>query len=179
MQLDTSSPLTSGFRPVPFRSGSIISNRGFASSLCIEVRAFTRVVRATMHSADFCIPIPSPLDAGNSRQICRSPRVRQVTSTLIPTVFTPLHPGLVLNFEEYDLHPSGMPPVRFLFVGSALFLRLPSDPPHGWHPCLWLTVPPGGPLGDLNPLAPCHAKHTTKKKPTILVGFSSGSCEKA
>ncbi len=33
----------------------------------------------TMASADFCQPIPAPFDAGSSRQVDRSPRVRHVT----------------------------------------------------------------------------------------------------
>jgi hypothetical protein len=32
-----------------------------------------------MASADFCRPVPTPLDAGSTRQIGRSPRVRRVT----------------------------------------------------------------------------------------------------
>lgn len=32
-----------------------------------------------MASADFCRPIPAPLDAGSTRQIDRSPRVMRVT----------------------------------------------------------------------------------------------------
>ena len=47
-----------------------------------NVQAFGRVLfgsppcpQPTMPSADFCIRIPSPLDAGSTRHACRSPRV--------------------------------------------------------------------------------------------------------
>src|ERR1700733_10770062 len=82
--LDAPFSYSRGFRPLPSERESGFSAILSASPIVIEiqvslpllhVRAFGRVVRPTMPSADFCHPFTSPLDAASSRQGARSPRV--------------------------------------------------------------------------------------------------------
>jgi len=66
--------------------------------------ALYQLVRLThMAAADFCQPIPAPLDAGSTRQIDRSPRVRRATFTLILAAFTMVLSVQVSGFEDICL----------------------------------------------------------------------------
>ena len=66
--------------------------------------ALRRLVKpTTMASADFCQPIPAPLDAGSTRQVDRSPRVRRATFTLMPAAFTAVLSVQVSGFEDISL----------------------------------------------------------------------------
>ena len=56
-----------------------------------------------MVSADFGQPIAAPLDATSTRQADRSPRVRRVTFTLMPTASTSVLSGQVLGFRDSGL----------------------------------------------------------------------------
>ena len=57
----------------------------------------------TMASADFCLPIPPPYDAGSQWQVGRSPRVMHATFTLIPAASTSAVPVQVPGFEDIGL----------------------------------------------------------------------------
>ena len=87
---DAPPPYSFGFRPLPsgvdvdlsidtsaplcrHRNSSVPSDTSF--SALRQGGQFP----ATMASADFCRPVPTPLDAGSTRQIDRSPRVMHVT----------------------------------------------------------------------------------------------------
>ena len=99
--------------------------------------ALHRLVSPTnMASADFCQPIPAPLDAGSTRQVGRSPRVRPATFTLMPAASTTVLSVKVSGFEDIglltqhsrlicDSCSSGQ---RF----ACGFLQIP---PRGRHPC--------------------------------------------
>ena len=99
--------------------------------------ALRRLVRpTTMASADFCQPIPAPLDAGSTRQVDRPPRVIHATFTLIPAAYTTVPSVQVSGFEDirlltqydrlvYDSCSSGQ-------CFACGFLQIP---PRGGHPC--------------------------------------------
>ena len=82
-------PATRGFRPLPSGLAPGISTRPSAAPVVIEIQgscplascsALYRLVRPTpMASADFCQPIPAPLDTGSTGQVDRPPRVMRVT----------------------------------------------------------------------------------------------------
>ena len=56
----------------------------------LNVQTFSPVDRPTMSSADFCQPIPSPLDDGSTRQIDRSPRVMRIhLHTYVCRIYVP------------------------------------------------------------------------------------------
>ncbi len=59
--------------------------------------------KPTMASADFCCPIPAPLDAGSQWQNNRPPKVMRVTFTLIPAASTSTASVQVLGFEDNGL----------------------------------------------------------------------------
>ena len=48
-----------------------------------------------------------------------------------------------------------MPYIRFLYVRPGLCLQLPSDSPHGGHPCSWLTIPTIKARSGLTPYSCC------------------------
>ena len=48
-----------------------------------------------------------------------------------------------------------MPYIRFLFVRPRICRRLPSDSPHGGHPCLKLTIPTIKARSGLTPYSCC------------------------
>ena len=99
--------------------------------------ALHRLVSPTnMASADFCKPIPAPLDAGSTRQVGRSPRVRRTTFTLIPAASTAVFSVQVSGFEDICL----LTQYNRLICDSCSsgqcfacgFLQIP---PRGGHPC--------------------------------------------
>jgi len=81
-----------------------------------------------MASADFWQPIPTPLDAGSTWQIARSPRVlRTYLHAYACRIYvTPFRASFGLC-RYLPAHPSATPRIRFLFVRPALCLRLPPD----------------------------------------------------
>lgn len=89
-----------------------------------------------MTSADFCHPIPAPLDAGSQRQDDRPPRVMRVTFPLIPAASTTAVSVQVLGFEDICLltHCD-----RLLCdscsSGQCFAFSFLQIPPHGGHPC--------------------------------------------
>src|SRR6266508_3344446 len=82
-------PAIRGFRPLPSEVAPGISTRPSAAPVVIEIQgscpltscsALCQMVNPTrMASADFCQSIPTPLDAGSTRQIDSPPRVMRVT----------------------------------------------------------------------------------------------------
>jgi len=90
--------------------------------------ALHRLVRPTnMASADFCHRLPTPLDAGSTRPVGRSPRVMR--ATFIPSArrvyFHTFR--MVLGFESLGpLAQMWLTRMRFLFIGQD-FAYLPSD----------------------------------------------------
>ncbi len=84
VRLDAQATGPCGFRPLLPEDVPAVSVRLSASPFLIEiqgschtlhVRAFSPVDGPTMPSADFCRPIPPPLDSGSTGQIDRPPRV--------------------------------------------------------------------------------------------------------
>src|SRR5258706_1681319 len=57
-----------------------------------------------------------------------------LTFTLMPAAYTPKLSVQVLDFEDICLLIQLARLMRFLFVGPALCLRLPSDPTSRWTP---------------------------------------------
>src|SRR5690625_2735075 len=70
-----SSEWASGFSAILVCASPVIENQGSCPAL--HVPAFSPVEGPTMPSADFCRPIPSPLDDGSTWQVGRPPRVRR------------------------------------------------------------------------------------------------------
>src|SRR5690606_16044694 len=54
----------------------------------------------TTTSADFCPPLPTPLDASSQRQVNRPPRVMRATFTLMPAAFTAVRAVQVPGFDD-------------------------------------------------------------------------------
>jgi hypothetical protein len=92
---------------------------------------------ATMASADFCRPVPTPLDVGSTRQIGRSPRVMRVT--FLPytrRIYSPTLPDGYRALKVIAFSP-GWDCLVCGFCSSGRdfacgFLRIP---PRGRHPC--------------------------------------------
>src|SRR5262249_14772513 len=84
--------------------------------------------RPTMPSADFCNFFPSLLNDSSSKQSCRPPRVlRSHLHAYANRIYKQaLLTGIGLRRQSHP-HPACLPHMRFLFVGPALCLRLPSD----------------------------------------------------
>ncbi len=88
----------------------------------------------TMPSADFCRPLVAPLDvAGSARsffclalQISRSPRLMRIPFTIMTVAFTSTLSGSAWGFNDIGHLTQRVRLMRFLFVGPALCLRLPS-----------------------------------------------------
>ena len=104
--------------------------------LRLYVRPFsTACARPTTASADFWKPLRIPCGIPcRLRQVPRPPRVRTAA-------FTP-HPPHLLHHRlmatgfalSRKLAPIMQPGMRFVFLGSGLCLRLPSDPTSRWTP---------------------------------------------
>ena len=99
--------------------------------------ALHRLVGPTnMASADFCQPIPAPLDAGSTRQIDRSPRVRRATFTLMPAAFTSVFSVQVSGFEDNCLLTQyGRLICDFCSSGQCFACGFLQIPPRDGHPC--------------------------------------------
>lgn len=57
--------------------------------------------------------------------------------------------------------------IRFLCVRPGLCLRLPSDSPHGGHPCPWLTIPTIKARSGLTPYSCCPCRANMAKRETL------------
>jgi hypothetical protein len=127
-------------RPAPSQARflRLLPTRNSGSSPKRHVRAFSDAAFATagtMPSADFCRPVRRPLDLRSSRQTDRPPRVmrshlRAYTRRLYVRAFR-ASIGLCIYLPA---HPALPPRMRFLFVGPAFCLRLPSDSTSRWTP---------------------------------------------
>lgn len=134
--------LPRGFRPLLPVSGSLTGHLLRVSrkqSLpCTTGSALHRVVRPTnMASADFCRPIPTPCDAGSTRQVDRSPRVRRVTflphtrriySTTLPDDYR----ALKIMASSPGWHCLVCDSCSSGWKFACSFLQIP---PRGGHPC--------------------------------------------
>ena len=90
----------------------------------------------TMPSADFCQPIPAPLDAGSTWQVDRPPRVRHATFTLIPAAYTTVPSMQVLGFEDIRLLTQYDRLVcDSCSSGQCFACGFLQIPPRGGHPC--------------------------------------------
>ena len=69
-----------------------------------------------------------------------------------------------------------MPYIRFLFVRPRICRRLPSDSPHGGHPCLKLTIPTIKARSGLTPYSccPCRANMVQQGTACPLSCFVNG-----
>src|SRR5512139_2697798 len=89
-----------------------------------------------MASADFCQPIPSLYNDGNTWQVGRSPKVRR--ATFIPytrRIYFYIFRVIIGLWILWPPRPDVAASMRFLFVGPGLaysFLRIPL---HSGHPC--------------------------------------------
>ena len=82
----------------------------------------------TTASADFCRPIPTPCDAGSTRQSGSSPRVRRVTFVPYTRRIYGHTFRMISGFGYFgSLAQMWTPHMRFLFVRPGLCLQLPSD----------------------------------------------------
>ncbi len=99
--------------------------------------ALHRSVSSTnMAAADFCQPIPTPLDVSSTRQVDRSPRVRRVTFTLMPAAFTTAASVQVSGFKDMGLLTRyGRLICDFCSSGQCFACGFLQIPPHGGHPC--------------------------------------------
>jgi len=83
-----------------------------------------------MPSADCWVPFPPPFDGGSSSwsRFPALPGYDALTSALIAAASTARLSGQELDFEDNGLLVSiVMPFMRFLFIGAAFCLWLPSD----------------------------------------------------
>jgi len=128
--------------------------------------ALHRLVSPTnMASADFCKPIPAPLDAGSTRQVGRSPRVRRTTFTLIPAASTAVFSVQVSGFEDICL----LTQYNRLICDSCSsgqcfacgFLQIP---PRGGHPCRPANTSPCRACRGLTPPSGCALPGAPLKK---------------
>jgi len=126
--------------------------------------ALHRLVRLTnMASADFCYPIPEPLDSGSTWQDSRSPRVRRVTFTFIPAAFTAVFPVQVLGFKDIGLLTQYDCLIcSFCSSGQCFACSFLQIPPHGRHPCCPANCSPCRASRGLSP--PSHPTATTAVK---------------
>ena len=111
------------------------------------------VKTATMASADFCQPIPTPLDDGSTRQVGRPPRVSR--ATFIPYTRRIYFRTLPYGYRALEIMASS-PGCGCLICGSCSSGRdfaysfLPTMP-RGRAVAVRLVVPAIGPTGDLHP----------------------------
>jgi hypothetical protein len=111
------------------------SHRGPGLLLHVHVRAFSRIERPTMSSADFCRPLRPPRGGRSTRQVGRSPRVvRTHLHTYARRIYGRAFRTGTGLWRHWTPHPARTPRMRFLFVGPVLCLRLPSDPTSRWQP---------------------------------------------
>ena len=155
-----------GYRPPPPAASTAISTGSSVAAVVIEGSALYLFHRfspsvdghqPTMASADFCNPIPIPLDTGSQWQDNRPPRVRRVTFAPMPAASTSAACVQVSGFEDMRLitHRDrlicdswGTPSLRRASV-------LPAAPFRSHLTvntlAVRLIVPLVGPIGDLHP----------------------------
>ncbi len=112
-----------------------VNHRESRLLLHVHVRAFSRIERPIMPSADFCQSIGPPLGGPSTGQIDRSPRVmRTHLHTYARRIYVrAFRTGIGLQ-RHMTPYPARPPRIRFLFVKPVLCLRLPSDPTSRWQP---------------------------------------------
>jgi hypothetical protein len=94
-----------------------------------------------MPSADFCRPVRRPFDLRSTRQTDRSPRVmRSHLRAYARRIYVRVFRASTGLGRYLPARPALPPRMRFLFVGPAFCLRLPSDSasrrtplPSGWQ----------------------------------------------
>ena len=104
--------------------------------LRLPVRPFSPAyTEPNMASADFCEPFKTPCEIfSRHRQARRPPRVRTAAFTPHPPHLLH-HLLMVMGFAlSRKLALAIQPDMRFVFLGSAFCLRLPSDPTSRWTP---------------------------------------------
>ena len=130
-----------GFRPILPALGSLARHLlkaiGESVQPLMTGSALHRMVNPTnMASADFCCPIPPPLDGSSTRQNNRSPRVRCATFTLIPAAFTTVLSVQVSGFEDTGLLTQHDRLVcDSCSSGQCFACGFLQIPPRGGHPC--------------------------------------------
>ena len=99
--------------------------------------ALRRSVRPTnMASADFCQPIPAPLDAGSTGQADRPPRAIRATFTLMPAAFTTVLSVQVSGVEDISLLTQyGRLLCNSCSSGQCFACGFLQIPPRDGHPC--------------------------------------------
>src|SRR3954467_775662 len=98
--------------------------------------------RPTMPSAGFCTGVREPC---GSLSLVTETRRRppEVSSTAFTAHPPDLQPGPLMDGDFAVSRPlvrPGLPPIRFLFVGSRLRSTLPSDPASRRRPCASLAL---------------------------------------
>ena len=104
--------------------------------LRLPVRPFgSAYAEPNMASADFCKPFKIPYGIfSRHRQDRRPPRVRTAAFTPHPS-YSLHHRLMAMGFAlSCKLARVIQPDMRFVFLGSAFCLRLPSDPTSRWTP---------------------------------------------
>ena len=156
------------FTSWPPRFGpSLLYQRGtMASADCCPItpritpeRAAGTAVGSGGLSSPFGVGLsPAPVAAAG-RKSSRSPRIRTCTDAAQPRHYPgpPNHRALSCCADS----PRGCrPSMAFVFLGSQLCRRLPSDSPSRSRPCLKLvvvvkSVDGGPPTGDFHPISTC------------------------
>ncbi len=115
-----------------------------------------------MASADFCHPFTKPLGiVSPNGQNDRPPRVRRMTFTLIPAVYTPTVSVQVLGFEDIGLLTHGD---RLVYdsctSGQCFAFGFLQIPPRDGHPCRSANCSPCRVSSGLSP--PDHPNATTR-----------------
>ncbi len=135
--------LTREFRPLLPPGALGLSSLSSCVSFTIEAKMpfqdylFSPSVRRTeptMASADFWRIIGKSLDLPSSWQSARPPRVMRTPFTLMTAAYTSTRSVSVPGFDDIGRLTPRARLMRFLFVGPALCLRLPSDPTSRWAP---------------------------------------------
>jgi hypothetical protein len=114
-----------------------------------------------MASADFCNPIPIPLDNGSQWQDHRPPRVMRVTFPLIPAASTFTVSVQALGFEDNGLlTPCDRLLCDFCSSGQCFAFDFLQIPPRDGHPCRSANRSPYRADSGLSP--PSHPTATTR-----------------
>lgn len=144
------------------------SPRASRSSQHLQVQAFGQIEYPTMPSADFCIPIPAPLDTGSPYERTDM-QISPGNAHPPPHLCLPhIRPCLPVRYRTLEIIASlsSMTASYAILVHQASALPAASFRPHLAMAALAvrLMVPPDGPIGDFNPQvnAPCRA-HSKKR----------------
>ena len=124
-----------------------------------------RSSRTTMASADFSCRFPPPHDNGSSKHDMRPPRVMHTclhayTCRIYDRTFR-VSMGL---WRYMPPHPARSPRMRFLFVRSALCLRLPPHTTSRWRSCRSASTSPYRAYKGLSPSSKCALPGAHKKR---------------